>query len=66
MAREQQLFLFLPPDSLHPIWETIFKRVQQPGLQQFQDVTILFQVKNLKILTKDVTWEAIMTRFRTY
>ena len=65
-AREQQLIEFLLPESLHLIWETILEAVQRPGLQQFRDVTILFQAKNLKTLTKDVTWEAMMTRFQKY
>jgi hypothetical protein len=66
MAREQQLIQFLPPDSLHLVWQTILDTIQRPGLQQFRDVTIFFQVKNLKTLTKDATWEAMMTRFQKY
>ena len=31
----------------------------------FQDVTILIQAKNLKVLTKDFTWELMMKRFES-
>jgi hypothetical protein len=40
--------------------------VQQPGFYQFREVTILLQGKNVKVLTKDTTWERMMTRFSKY
>lgn len=64
--REQQLMQFLPPDSLHSIWESILQAVQGPGFQHFRDVTIFLQAKNLKTLTKDSTWELMMTRFQKH
>ncbi|KAL6405842.1 hypothetical protein AUP68_10981 [Ilyonectria robusta] len=57
VAREQQLVYYLPPEAIADVWADILASVQEPGFQQFQDVTILIQAKNLKILTKDVTWE---------
>jgi hypothetical protein len=57
---------FAPPDQLHAVWETIQETIEQPGLQQFQDVTILLHAKNLKTLTKGSTWEGMMTRLRKY
>ncbi|KAH8654320.1 hypothetical protein BGZ61DRAFT_435165 [Ilyonectria robusta] len=66
VAREQQLVYFLPPEALAEVWANILATVQEPGFQQFQDVTILLQAKNLKVLTKDVTWEKMVSRFKEY
>ncbi|KAH7012026.1 hypothetical protein B0J12DRAFT_733727 [Macrophomina phaseolina] len=62
--REQLLSHFLPPDSLHRIWQTILRTVQTPGLRQFRDVLILINGKNLKTLTKGLTWEEMTSRFQ--
>ena len=53
--RQQLLFHFLPPDSLHAMWETILQAVERPGLQQFRGVFLFLQGKNLECLTKDST-----------
>ncbi|RKK66775.1 hypothetical protein BFJ69_g15098 [Fusarium oxysporum] len=66
VAREQQLVYYLPPEALADVWATITTAIQEPGFQQFRDVTILLQAKNLKVLTKDVTWEKMMSRFEQY
>ncbi|KAH7114164.1 hypothetical protein B0J13DRAFT_630962 [Dactylonectria estremocensis] len=66
VAREQQLVYYLPPEALADVWAKILATAQEPGFQQFQDVTILLQAKNLKVLTKDVTWEKMVSRFQTY
>ncbi|KAB8266546.1 hypothetical protein BDV30DRAFT_247683 [Aspergillus minisclerotigenes] len=66
VAREQMLFYFLPPDALRELWETIQEKVQMPGLQHFQGVQILLQAKNLKTVTKDVTWQKMIDRFEQY
>ncbi|KAJ9494699.1 hypothetical protein H2202_009775 [Exophiala xenobiotica] len=66
VSREQQLMLYLPPESLPLVWQSILVAVQQPRFRQFRDVTILFQAKNLKVLTKDTTWDRMMTRYRRY
>ena len=66
LPREQLLMHFVPPDQLHAVWETIQETIEQPGLQQFKDVTILLHAKNLKTLTKGSTWEGMMTRLRKY
>ncbi|RSL86279.1 hypothetical protein CDV31_016424 [Fusarium ambrosium] len=66
VAREQQLVYFLPPEALADVWAGILARVQEPGFRQFQDVTILLQAKNLKVLTKDVTWDKMVSRFQRY
>ncbi|KAI8648040.1 hypothetical protein NCS55_01502200 [Fusarium keratoplasticum] len=66
VAREQQLVYYLPPEALADVWAKILATVQEPGFQQFQDVTILLQAKNLKVLTKDVTWEKMVSRFQKY
>ncbi|KAG6998834.1 hypothetical protein FocnCong_v013541 [Fusarium oxysporum f. sp. conglutinans] len=66
VAREQQLVYYLPPEALADVWATITAAIQEPGFQQFRDVTILLQAKNLKVLTKDVTWEKMMSRFEQY
>ncbi|WKT53662.1 hypothetical protein QSH57_004246 [Fusarium oxysporum f. sp. vasinfectum] len=52
--------------ALADVWATITAAIQEPGFQQFRDVTILLQAKNLKVLTKDVTWEKMMSRFEQY
>lgn len=57
---------YLPPESLAQVWESILVTVQQPTFRHFRDVTILLQAKNLKVLTKDRTWERMVTRFHTY
>jgi hypothetical protein len=57
---------YLPPESLPKVWESILLAVQQPGFYQFREVTILLQGKNVKVLTKDTTWERMMTRFSKY
>jgi hypothetical protein len=57
---------YLPPDSLEGVWASILVAIQQPGFQHFRDVTILLQAKNLKVLTKDATWEQMMSRFHNY
>ena len=66
VSREQQLMYYLPPEHLAQVWESIMAAVQQPGFCQFRDVTILLQAKNLKVLTKDTTWERMITRFDQY
>ncbi|EGU73900.1 hypothetical protein FOXB_15591, partial [Fusarium oxysporum f. sp. conglutinans Fo5176] len=55
IAREQQLMYYLPPESL-----------ELPGFRHFRDVTVLLQAKNLKVLTKDITWSQTMARFQSY
>jgi hypothetical protein len=64
LPREQLLMHFVPPDQLHQMWQTIQETVEQPGLQQFKNVTLLLHAKNLKTQTKDWTWAGMMTRFR--
>jgi hypothetical protein len=66
VAREQQLSYYIPPDCLVPVWDQILVAVQEPRYHHFRDVTILLQVKNLKVLTKDVTWELMIQRFQGY
>ncbi|KAG4256530.1 hypothetical protein BFJ72_g14788 [Fusarium proliferatum] len=66
VAREQQLVCYLPPEALADVWATITATIQEPGFQQFRDVTILLQAKNLKVLTKDITWEKMTSRFEQY
>ncbi|KAI8676082.1 hypothetical protein NCS56_00495100 [Fusarium sp. Ph1] len=66
VAREQQLMYYLQPESLEAVWASIVDTVQQPGFQHFRNVTILFQAKNLKVLTKDITWAQMMARFQNY
>lgn len=66
VVREQQLVYFLPPEALAEVWANILATVQEPVFQQFQDVTILLQAKNLKVLTKDVTREKMVSRFKGY
>jgi hypothetical protein len=66
VAREQQLVYCLPPEPLADLWADILDATQQAGFHQFQDVTILLQAKNLKTMTKDVTWAKMVTRFDRY
>ncbi|KAL6790177.1 hypothetical protein GGI42DRAFT_365675 [Trichoderma sp. SZMC 28013] len=66
VSREQQLVYCLPPEPLADIWAYILNATQEPGFHQFQDVTILLQAKNLKTITKDVTWEKMESRFEEY
>ncbi|KAJ5288260.1 hypothetical protein N7508_011035 [Penicillium antarcticum] len=63
VAREQLLFYFLPPNALSLVWASILETIQSAGLQQFSDVTILVQGKNLKTLTKANTWDGMMQEF---
>lgn len=66
IAREQQLISFLQPEQLVAVWEAIDATVQQPGFHQFRDVTVLLHAKNLKVLTKDSTWDGMYARFQRY
>ena len=66
VAREQQLVYCLPPEPLADIWTCTLSAVEKPGFQQFRDVTILLQAKNLKIITKDITWDKMVSRFEEY
>ncbi|EXK77993.1 hypothetical protein FOQG_17322 [Fusarium oxysporum f. sp. raphani 54005] len=66
VAREQQLKYYLPPESLGAVWASIQHAVQEPGFRHFCDITVLLQAKNLKVLTKDITWSQTMARFRNY
>ncbi|KID83860.1 AT hook, DNA-binding motif protein [Metarhizium guizhouense ARSEF 977] len=66
VAREQQLMYYLPPERLGRVWDAILGAVQKPGLQHFGDILILLQAKNLKVLTKDTTWERMVSRFNDY
>ncbi|KAL7917189.1 hypothetical protein ACQKWADRAFT_61602, partial [Trichoderma austrokoningii] len=66
VAREQQLVYCLPPESLGDVWAGILSATQEPGFHQFQNVTIFLQAKNLKTITKDVTWEKMNLRFEDY
>ncbi|KAJ6041645.1 hypothetical protein N7460_007035 [Penicillium canescens] len=63
VAREQLLFYFLPPNALSLVWASILETIESAGLQQFSDVTILVQGKNLKTLTKANTWDGMMQEF---
>ncbi|KAJ6050763.1 uncharacterized protein N7446_010872 [Penicillium canescens] len=63
VAREQLLFYFLPPDTLSLVWASILETIESAGPQQFSDVTILVQGKNLKTLTKANTWDSMMQEF---
>jgi hypothetical protein len=65
-SREQQLIHLVPPDALATVWDVIQQTIQQPGLQQFQGVTILLHAKNLKTLIKGTTWDDMMTRLQRY
>jgi hypothetical protein len=65
-AREQILSYFLPPDTLHQVWETVLQTIEQPGLHRFRGLQLLIQAKNLKTLTKDTTWHAMTQRFQQY
>ncbi|PVH90385.1 hypothetical protein DM02DRAFT_547899, partial [Periconia macrospinosa] len=64
--RQQLLFHFLPPDSLHAVWEAILQAVERPGLQHFRGVFLFCHGKNLKCLTKDSTWRDMTSRFGKY
>ena len=66
IACEQQLMNFLPPERLHQVWETILATIERPGYRQFADVQIFLHGKNVEVLTKDATWEAMMSRFQRY
>ena len=66
VARVQQLASYLSPEGLSLVWKRILAAVQRPPYYHFQGVTILLQAKNLKVLTKDFTWEAMIGRFRSY
>ncbi|KJK87933.1 hypothetical protein H633G_08218 [Metarhizium anisopliae BRIP 53284] len=66
VAREQQLMYYLPPERLRRVWDAILRAVQKPGFQHFGDILILLQAKNLKVLTKDSTWERMVSRFNDY
>ena len=66
VAREQQLVYCLPPERLGDLWASILDAAQKPGIHQFQDVTILLQAKNLKTMTKDDTWDRMVSRFEQY
>ncbi|KAB8239978.1 hypothetical protein BDV35DRAFT_386193 [Aspergillus flavus] len=48
------------------ILASILGTVQQPGQQQFQDIAILLQGKNLKTLTKAPTWEGMVQLFQRH
>ncbi|KAJ6047285.1 uncharacterized protein N7446_012119 [Penicillium canescens] len=63
VAREQLLFYFLPPDALSLVWANILETIELTGFQQFLDVIILVQGKNLKTLTKANTWDSMMQEF---
>lgn len=64
--RQQLLFHFLQPDSLHTIQETILQAAERPRLQQFRSVFLFLQGKNLKCLTKDSTQREMTLRFNKY
>ncbi len=66
MPREQLLSYFVPPDQLQAMWETIVQTVSLPGLQQFKDVRLLLNAKNLKTLTKGRTWGDMVGCFQRY
>lgn len=57
---------FLLPDQLHAVWQRIQELVQQPGLTQFQGVTILLHAKNLKTLISGPTWGKMLRRLHQY
>jgi hypothetical protein len=60
------LWYFLPPYSFHEIWETILESTDRPGLHMFRDIQILLHAKNLKIMTKDDSWQHMTQRFERY
>jgi hypothetical protein len=66
VAREQQLLYCLLPEALADVWANIVATVEKPGFHQLEGVTILLQAKYLKVLTKDVTWDEMLTRFEKY
>ncbi|PVH90971.1 hypothetical protein DM02DRAFT_664466 [Periconia macrospinosa] len=64
--REQLLFHFFPPDSLHAEWDTILQAVERPDLRHFRGIFLFCHDKNLKCLTKDSTWRNMTSRFDEY
>ncbi|KAI9035127.1 uncharacterized protein KD926_004496 [Aspergillus affinis] len=64
VAREQLLVYFLPPEALPTIWERILEVTKRPRCHQFQDVRILIERKNLKILTKANTLGELIEGFQ--
>ena len=71
MTREQQSNYYLPPECLSQVWESIFMALEQPAHLPFRGVAILLRAKNLRaknlmVLTRDVTWELMMSRFQGY
>ena len=66
IPRQQLLSYFIQPDSLDTLWETILNTVNQAGLQQFHGLQLVLEAKNLKGLTKDVTWKKMTERFQQY
>lgn len=66
MPREQRIIHFLRRGPLHAVWETIQELIQQPGLEQFRDVTILLDIKNLKTLIKGSSWEELIATLQNH
>ncbi|KAE8383945.1 hypothetical protein BDV23DRAFT_177430 [Aspergillus alliaceus] len=66
VAQQQLLFYFLPPEALPLVWASILESIQQPGRQQFQDLMILIQGKNLKTLTKAIIWDGMVQLFQQH
>ena len=59
----QEFHYLLQSDGLSSLWQNIQTRIQDQGLQQYQDVLLLLTLKNLKLLTQCPTWSRMHSAF---
>ena len=62
-SRHQYIHHFLRPEMLEEVWEVVTHTVEEEGLQDFRDVQIFFNGKNLKVLTKRPTLRGVWDDF---
>ncbi|KAG0123463.1 hypothetical protein HOY82DRAFT_544235 [Tuber indicum] len=63
MGRRQEIHYFLPEYCLEEVWHNMIQLSLRPGYHQFQDMFLLLDAKDLKLMTKGSTPEASGKKF---
>ena len=62
-SRHQLIHHFLQPEVLEEVWNVILHTTEEPGMEDFRDVQLFMNGKNLKVLTKSQTWRGVWEPF---
>ena len=66
ISRRQELHYFIPSEGLEKVWKDIEIFSRQPGYDYFQNMFLLLDGKDLKLMTKSNSISQSWTRFKRY